>query len=108
MDDSRPGTRRPASVQPGRIRGGVGDPRGGVLGAGRRTLRIYSAENGQIIGILDAVHPFHTVNGLTATGGAFDSAGAVIAGGLVFAFSGYSQWGGLPGNVVLAFSVEGR
>jgi polyvinyl alcohol dehydrogenase (cytochrome) len=32
----------------------------------------------------------------------------VIAGGMVFAGSGYGQWGGLPGNVLLAFSVEGR
>jgi polyvinyl alcohol dehydrogenase (cytochrome) len=48
------------------------------------------------------------VNGVAAKGDAFDAAGAVIAGGMVFAGSGYGQWGGLPGNVLLAFSVEGR
>jgi hypothetical protein len=31
-----------------------------------------------------------------------------IVHGLVFAGSGYDQWGGIPGNVLLAFSVEGK
>jgi polyvinyl alcohol dehydrogenase (cytochrome) len=34
--------------------------------------------------------------------------GAVIAGGMVFIKSGYAQWGGMPGNVLLAYSVNGR
>jgi polyvinyl alcohol dehydrogenase (cytochrome) len=71
-------------------------------------LRAYSTADGKIIWDFDAARAFPTVNGVTAKGGAFDAAGAVIAGGMVFAGSGYGQWGGLPGNVLLAFSVEGR
>jgi hypothetical protein len=32
----------------------------------------------------------------------------IVVDGMVFVGSGYSQWGGLPGNVLLAFSVDGR
>jgi polyvinyl alcohol dehydrogenase (cytochrome) len=71
-------------------------------------LRAYSTADGKIIWDFDAARTFPTVNGVAAKGGAFDAAGAVIAGGMVFAGSGYGQWGGLPGNVLLAFSVEGR
>lgn len=71
-------------------------------------LRAYSTSDGKIIWDFDAARTFPTVNGVVAKGGAFDAAGAVIAGGMVFAGSGYGQWGGLPGNVLLAFSVDGR
>lgn len=71
-------------------------------------FRAYSSATGKIIWDFDAVQDFRTVNGVSAKGGAFDAAGAVIAGGMLFAGSGYGQWGGLPGNVLLAFSVEGQ
>jgi polyvinyl alcohol dehydrogenase (cytochrome) len=69
-------------------------------------LRAYSTTTGKIIWDFDAVRGFPTVNGVLAKGGAFDAAGVVIAGGMMFAGSGYGQWGGLPGNVLLAFSVD--
>jgi polyvinyl alcohol dehydrogenase (cytochrome) len=47
---------------------------------------------------------FETVNGVKAQGGSIDSAGPVIAGGFVLTNSGYGQWRGKPGNVLLAFS----
>jgi hypothetical protein len=31
-----------------------------------------------------------------------------IAGGMVFVNSGYARAGGMPGNVLLAFSVDGK
>jgi polyvinyl alcohol dehydrogenase (cytochrome) len=48
------------------------------------------------------------VNGVEATGGSIDGAGPAIANGLVLTNSGYGVWNGLPGNVLLAFSVEGK
>jgi polyvinyl alcohol dehydrogenase (cytochrome) len=45
------------------------------------------------------------VNGLPGRGGAIDVAGPVVAGGMLFAVSGYPARGGLPGNVLLAFEV---
>ena len=50
---------------------------------------------------------YPTVNGATARGGSLDVAGPVIAGGMLYVTSGYALWGGMPGNVLLAFAVRG-
>ena len=44
---------------------------------------------------------------LDAMGGDY-APGPIIAGGMVFFSSGYHTNGGMPGNVLLAFSVDGR
>ena len=31
-----------------------------------------------------------------------------VAGGMLYVNSGYADWGGIPGNVLLAFSVDGK
>ena len=31
-----------------------------------------------------------------------------IVNGMLFVNSGYGQWGGMPGNVLLVFSVDGK
>ena len=41
-------------------------------------------------------------------GGSFDGPGPAIAGGMMFVSSGYARAGGIPGNVLLAFSVDGK
>ncbi|HVT49596.1 MAG TPA: hypothetical protein VG871_17170 [Vicinamibacterales bacterium] len=48
------------------------------------------------------------MNGVAATGGALDDSGPVVAGGMVFVNSGYAFMGGMPRNVLLAFTVDGR
>ena len=40
--------------------------------------------------------------------GSIDGPGPAIGGGMVFINSGYPTAGGMPGNVLLAFSVDGR
>jgi polyvinyl alcohol dehydrogenase (cytochrome) len=70
-------------------------------------LRAYSADTGQVIWDVDTAHEYETVNGQKAHGGSIDVAGPVIAGGMLYVNSGYGQWGGMPGNVLLAFSVPG-
>jgi polyvinyl alcohol dehydrogenase (cytochrome) len=63
--------------------------------------------SGDVIWTFDAKKDFETVNGVIANGGSFGCAGAVIAGGMVYASSGYTGiMGGSQGNVVLAFGVE--
>ena len=69
-------------------------------------LRAYDTQGGKIVWDFGAAREFTTVNGVKATGGAFDTAGAAVAGGMVFAGSGYAQWGGAAGNVLLAFGPE--
>jgi polyvinyl alcohol dehydrogenase (cytochrome) len=45
---------------------------------------------------------------LTAKGGSIDGPGPAIADGMVYVCSGYGSWGGKSGNVLLAFSVDGK
>ena len=71
-------------------------------------LRGYSAATGEIIWDIDTVRDYETVNGLKAHGGSLDGPGPVVAGGMLYVNSGYGQWGGIPGNVLLAFSVSGK
>ncbi len=71
-------------------------------------LRAYSAATGEVVWDVDTVREYETVNGAKAQGGALDVAGPVIAGGMLYVNSGYGQWGGAPGNVLLAFSIDGK
>jgi polyvinyl alcohol dehydrogenase (cytochrome) len=66
-------------------------------------LRAYSAEDGKILWDVDTAKPYKTVNGVAAKGGSIDGPGAVVVGGMVFVNSGYSRYGGRPGNVLLVF-----
>jgi polyvinyl alcohol dehydrogenase (cytochrome) len=53
----------------------------------------------------DTAREYRTINGVAGKGGSLDGAGAVIVDGMVFVNSGYPRFGGLPGNVLLAFGV---
>jgi len=71
-------------------------------------MRAYSTKDGSIMWTVDAVREYETVNGAKGRGGALDTAGPAIAAGMLFVPSGYASWGGSPGNVLLAFSVDGK
>ncbi len=71
-------------------------------------LRAYSTKTGEIVWDFDAVRDFETVNGVPGKGGSFDGGGPAISGGMVVTTNGYGFAGGLPGNVVLGFSVDGK
>jgi polyvinyl alcohol dehydrogenase (cytochrome) len=47
-----------------------------------------------------------TVNGVKANGGSLNGAGPTVAGGTLYVNSGYGIFG-MPGNVLLAFSIDG-
>jgi polyvinyl alcohol dehydrogenase (cytochrome) len=64
--------------------------------------------DGKVVWDFDTVRTFDTVNGVAARGGSLDGPGPAIAGGMVFVNSGYGNSGGIPGNVFLAFSVDGK
>ena len=85
----------PVSVMPGVVFSGSIDGH----------FRAYSTADGAIIWDFNTMQPFETVNGVKANGGSIDAAGPVIAGGLVLTNSGYGQWRGKPGNVLLAFGL---
>ena len=71
-------------------------------------IRAYSATDGKIIWDFDTIRSYDTVNGVTGRGGSLDGPGPAIGGGLVLVNSGYPTAGGTPGNVLLAFSVDGK
>jgi polyvinyl alcohol dehydrogenase (cytochrome) len=82
-----------ATLAPGAIFSGAMD---GVL-------RAYDSETGRVIWSFDTVRDFETVNNVPARGGSMDGAGPVVAGGMVYVTSGYTIFGGMPGNALLAF-----
>jgi polyvinyl alcohol dehydrogenase (cytochrome) len=86
------------SVIPGVVFSGAVDGR----------LRAYSATDGKVLWEFDTEQEFTGVNGVKGKGGAMDGPGPTISGGMMFVSSGYGVWGGLPGNVLLAFSVDGK
>ena len=70
-------------------------------------LRAYSTTNGSIVWDVDTVQTYKTVNGVPGKGGSLNVAGPAISGGTVIINSGYVQ-NGMPGNVLLAYSVDGK
>ena len=71
-------------------------------------IRAYSTSDGKILWDFDTNKDFTTINQIKAHGGSIDSTGATIAGGMVYLNSGYSRIPVMPGNVFLAFSVDGK
>jgi polyvinyl alcohol dehydrogenase (cytochrome) len=71
-------------------------------------MRAYSAADGTILWDFDTIRTYETVNGVPGRGGSIDGPGPSIGGGMVFVNSGYPTAGGTPGNVLLAFSVDGK
>ncbi len=71
-------------------------------------FRAYSSKDGKVIWDFDTFREFTTVNKVPARGGAIDGPGATIVDGMVYVNSGYAFIGGQAGNVLLAFSVDGK
>jgi polyvinyl alcohol dehydrogenase (cytochrome) len=69
-------------------------------------LRAYAAGDARLLWAVDTARDYATVNGVLARGGAMDRPGPTIVDGMLYVNSGYAQWGGLPGNVLLAFEVR--
>jgi polyvinyl alcohol dehydrogenase (cytochrome) len=71
-------------------------------------LRAYSTIDGKVLWDYETAKDFPTVNGIKGSGGSLDQGGATIVNGVVYINSGYGQRYGQPGNVLLAFSVDGK
>jgi polyvinyl alcohol dehydrogenase (cytochrome) len=63
--------------------------------------------DGHLLWDFDTVGPQKTVNEVPARGGSLNGPGPAIAGGMLFVESGYAA-NGMPGNVLMAFSIDGR
>jgi polyvinyl alcohol dehydrogenase (cytochrome) len=69
-------------------------------------LRAYAADSGTVLWDMNTEREYDAVNGGKAHGGSLDVTGPVIAGGMIYITSGYAQWGGMPGNVLLAYGSK--
>ena len=69
-------------------------------------IRAYDIENGDILWQAETARTFQASNGIEGHGGAIDVAGQVLADGWLYVFSGYSMFGQLPGNMLLAYKVK--
>ena len=68
-------------------------------------VRAFDLESGEILWQTTTAQPFDTVNGVKGHGGSIDVTGQVLADGWLYVQSGYSMFGQLPGNVLLAYKV---
>jgi len=71
-------------------------------------IRGYSMRDGKVVWDFDTEREYTTVNGVAGKGGSIDCPGPTIAGGMLYVESGYGSFAGVPGNVLLAFSVDGK
>jgi polyvinyl alcohol dehydrogenase (cytochrome) len=71
-------------------------------------LRAYDSLTGDIIWDFNTAREFETLSGEIARGGSIESDGVAIANGHVLINSGYLFGGRMPGNILLAFSVDGE
>jgi polyvinyl alcohol dehydrogenase (cytochrome) len=77
------------------------------FGSSTGTVYAYSTDDGKALWQFNTAREFETVNGVPANGGNLSSAGPVVADGMLFVPSGYSELGnGARGNVLLAFGVR--
>ena len=71
-------------------------------------IRAYSATDGKIVWDFNTIREYETVNGVEGRGGSLDGPGPAVGGGMIYVNSGYPTAGGMPGNVIIAFSVDGK
>ncbi|OLF12776.1 hypothetical protein BLA60_05755 [Actinophytocola xinjiangensis] len=73
-------------------------------GAADGKMRIYRAGDGEVVWEYDTIRQYTGVNAQTAAGGSISgNSGAVIANGMLYVQSGYYEYYGIPGRVLLAF-----
>jgi polyvinyl alcohol dehydrogenase (cytochrome) len=82
----------------------------GVVFAGHMDgrLRAYDADSGHVLWQYDTTQSQTTLGGTAAHGGTIGGGGPVIHDGMVYTNSGYGMYFHMPGNVLLAFSVDGK
>ncbi|MBX3278647.1 MAG: PQQ-binding-like beta-propeller repeat protein [Acidobacteria bacterium] len=87
-----------ATVIPGIVFSGTTDGR----------LRAYSTKDGSIVWEVDTSLPIPTVNAGVTKGGTLDGGGPIVVDGVLYTNSGYGRIVGQPGNLLIAYSVDGK
>ncbi len=69
-------------------------------------MRAHDGASGEVIWKVNTAVDYETVNGVKAQGGSFGGPGPTIIDGTMYVNSGYGMYFHMPGNVLLAFSVD--
>jgi len=83
----------------------IGFPGVAFAGSMDGYLRAYDTRTGAVLWHFNAARKFIAINGERAKGGGIAGSAIMIANGRIYVTSGYI---GAPGNVLLAFGVDGR
>lgn len=70
------------------------------------TMRVFDRASGKVLWTDNTAVPVNANNGLAGHGGAIDVAGQIVVGEWLYVLSGYSMFGQLPGNVLLAYKIK--
>jgi len=70
-------------------------------------IRAFDIDSGDLLWQEETARPITASNGVQGRGGAIDVSGQVMADGWLYVQSGYSMFGQLPGNVLLAYKAGG-
>jgi polyvinyl alcohol dehydrogenase (cytochrome) len=71
-------------------------------------IRAYDSATGTVLWQFDTTQPMAALGGATARGGSIGGGGPVVHDGMLYTNSGYGLYFHMPGNALLAFSVDGR
>ena len=71
-------------------------------------LRAYATDSGEVVWDYNADQEYESTNGVKTRGGSFDGPGPTIVDGMMYVNAGYGFWGGMSGNALIAFSVNGE
>ena len=71
-------------------------------------LRAYATDSGEVVWEYNADQEYESTNGIKTRGGSFDGPGPTIVDGMIYVHSGYGFSGGIGGNALIAFSVNGE
>jgi polyvinyl alcohol dehydrogenase (cytochrome) len=69
-------------------------------------LRAYDTKDGSVLWDFNTLQTYHTVNGIEAHGGSLTATGPAVFNGMLYVQAGYTN--NIAGNVLLAFSVDGK
>lgn len=71
-------------------------------------LQAYDSATGRVLWQYDTAQPVVGLGGTHGQGGTIGGGGPVVHDGMVYTNSGYGMFFHMPGNVLLAFSVDGQ
>lgn len=70
------------------------------------TVRAFDRRSGELLWSHNSARQVDASNGIAGHGGAIDVAGQQVVGEWLYVLSGYSMFGQLPGNLLLAYKIS--